>query len=41
MKYINNFKLESNPHKVEVKEAKYLPPNSLVLAGSQIFSIFF
>ena len=30
-----------NPHAIEVKEAKYLPPRNLVLAGSQMFDIFF
>lgn len=43
MKFLNNFNLNTvdHPHAVDVKESKYLPPRSLVLSGSQIFSIFF
>ena len=42
-KYVNAYKLDSseNPFAIQVKEAKYLPPNSLVLGGKQIFDIFY
>jgi len=43
MKFLNNYNLNTvdHPHAVDVRESKYLPPRSLVLSGSQIFSIFF
>ncbi len=31
----------NNQHSIQIKEAKYLPPQSLVLKGSEVFSFFF
>ena len=40
LKYITSYRLDLNQNSIVVKEAKYLPPRSLVLPGSNVFDIF-
>ena len=41
--YLTNFSLDpmENSNTIQIKESKFLPPQSLVLSGNQVFSIFF
>ncbi len=42
-KHLVNLKLDgsSNPNAIKIQESKFLPPNSVVLSGKEVFTIFF
>jgi hypothetical protein len=42
-RHLVNYRLDgsSNPNAIRIGDSKFLPPNSLVLSGKEVFTIFF